>query len=153
MDIYYWIIGISLSLLVGILAVRYEKKQSVVDQATAKLPWLRFVRFISSWKVFFVLIIPSLVVDYLFFDGEAIFFWWFIVLYLAFILPLSFSYYRPPFGRVFDAFHASGKKRLAAFESQDQQVIRRQQKLNQIRYILILAALALALLFGFYKGY
>lgn len=101
--------------------------------------------------MFFALFIPSVVIDYIFYEGRAEFFFWFLILYGGFVLPLSYSYYLPRI-MTLDILHASGKKRHEAYESGDEQRIKDQRKRDQFRYILILSALALGLLYGFIKG-
>lgn len=105
------------------------------------MQWLRFIKFVSSWKVFFALIIPSVAIDYLLFDGEATFFFWFLILYGAFILPLSFSFY-----------FRGGKQRLAALESGDPQKVKKQQEQDNMLYLAILVLIAFVLLYGFLNG-
>jgi len=134
------------------LAVRHEGKKSATERAAAKLPYLKFIRFISSWKVFFALLIPSIVIDYYFYEGKTEFFFWFLILYGFFILPLSYSYYRPPYFKKLDIFHTAGKRRLETYESEDLQKIKEQDKRDQVRYVLILVVMASVLVYGFFSG-
>lgn len=143
----YFILGLILSFLVGLLAVRYENKQSTKTLATNKLPYLKFLKFISSWQVFFALFIPSIVIDYVFYDGKAEFFFWFLIIYGGFITPLSFKYTR--LSKDWDIAHSAGITRHEAYESGDEQRIQDQRKHDQSRYLLILAVIALTLLYGF----
>lgn len=138
----YLILGLTLSFLVGLLAVRYENKQSTKTLAANKLPYLKFLKFISSWQVFFALFIPSVVIDYVFYEGRAEFFFWFLIIYGGFITPLSFKYTRLP-----------SKTRHEAYESGDEQRIQDQRKRDQSRYILTLVIIALGLLYGFIRGF
>ena len=145
----YLILGLTLSFLVGLLAVRYENKQSTKTLATNKLPYLKFLKFISSWQVFFALFIPSVVIDYVFYEGRAEFFFWFLIIYGGFITPLSFKYTR--LSKAWDISHSAGKTRHEAYESGDEQRIIDQRKRDQSRYILTLVIIALGLLYGFFK--
>ncbi|MFZ2886404.1 MAG: hypothetical protein WA021_01140 [Minisyncoccia bacterium] len=107
----------------------------------AKVRYLRFVKFLSSWQVFVALIVPFLGIDYFFFDGNGTFFFWFIILYGFFILPLSISFYR-----------RGGKERLAALESGDARAITKLERQDSIRYLAILAVLVPVLLYGMWKA-
>lgn len=152
MTIFYFAVGITLSLLIGIFAVRHEGRKSVTERATAKLPYLKFIRFISSWKFFFALLIPSIAIDYYFYGGQTELFFWFITLYVFFIMPLSYSYYRAPYFKKLDIFHSAGKRRLEAYGSDDLKKIEDQGKRDRLRYVLILLVIALVFVYGFLTG-
>lgn len=133
------------------MAVRYDKGQAPSERAAAKLPYLRLIRFTSSWKVFFSLLIPSIIADFLFFKGEANFFFWFLILYGFFILSLSAAHHLPLF-KSLDTFNVAGKRRLESYEIQDEERMRKQEKIDHIRYLLILAAIAAVFAYGLLAG-